>query len=98
MLKYRFGGRGRRPFIGLGLALNRVTHVEGVQRTEPVELRHRQALGFLLGGGVEFRWRILRIAPELRYTHWGERNFGTRGSPLHSKLDQADILVGVSLP
>ncbi len=93
LLKYRFTETCARPFLGAGLALNRVTGTD-----EPVELRHRQALGFVLGGGVEFRWRVLRIAPEVRFTHWGERNFGTRGAPLHSNLDQADILVGLGFP
>lgn len=93
LLKYRFTESRARPFLDAGLALNRVTGTD-----EPVELRHRQALGFVVGGGVEFRWRVLRIAPEVRFTHWGERNFGTRDATLHSNLDQVDVLVGLGFP
>jgi hypothetical protein len=27
-------------------------------------------VGFTVGGGVEIRWRALKIAPAIRYTRW----------------------------
>ncbi len=97
LFRYRFA-RGRlRPFVGAGLSLNRVT---GASRLigGPAELRHRQALGFVFGGGLAMRLGGVRLAPEIRYTHWGDRNFGVRDAALRSRLDQVDLLVGVSFP
>jgi hypothetical protein len=40
--------------------------------------------GFALGAGVDIKLLLVRIAPELRYSHWGS--------------DSASALVNVSLP
>jgi len=93
---YRFG-RGRlRPFVSLGVSLNRITGAGGLA-DDPAELRHRQALGYVLGGGFEIPLGPFRLAPEIRYTHWGDRNFGVRDTALRSNLDQLDLLIGLRL-
>jgi hypothetical protein len=61
------------------------------------ELRHRGAMGITVGGGIESRCFPLRIAPGVRYTHWGERNFGTRGADIATRLDQVTFLLEVQL-
>jgi hypothetical protein len=43
---------------------------------------------------VETRRGPLRIAPEIRVTRWGDRNFGVSDAPLHSNLTQAELLIG----
>jgi len=55
-------------------------------------------LGFVAGGGVEFRSGRFRVAPEIRYTRWNARYwevFGARGFFTGSNLNQIDGLVGV---
>jgi len=85
-------GRGRlRPFLSAGVCLNRIAGASEL-RDGPAELRHRQALGYVLGGGLEIGSGRVRLAPELRYTHWGDRNFGVRDTALRSNLDQLDLL------
>jgi hypothetical protein len=59
------------------------------------ELRHRGTKGAVLGGGVEWKFGPIRLAPELRLTHWGDRNFGVRDSSIRSNLTQVEALVGV---
>jgi len=61
------------------------------------ELRHRGAIGITVGGGIESRCFPLRIAPGVRYTHWGERNFGTRGADVSTRLNQVTFLIEVQL-
>lgn len=39
----------------------------------PVE--HISAAGFTAGGGIEIRWRMLKIAPTIRYTRWKDALF-----------------------
>jgi len=100
LIKYRWRSL-LGPFLAAGVAWNRVTEpaispAGSSTPSRPPEFRHRQALGLVMGAGLELRLGRVRLGPELRYTHWGERNFGTRTSSLHSVLDQADLLVGIS--
>jgi len=90
LFKYTFVGRGR-PFVDLGGSFNRVVHIDGVN---VAELRHRHTRGLVLGAGADRRIGIVRIAPEIRFTHWADRNFGVHDAPLRSNLTQAEILVG----
>ena len=55
--------------------------------------------GFIAGGGVQFGLGRLRLAPELRYTHWNNPAItGTYadGPSYQSTQDQVDVLVGIS--
>lgn len=53
--------------------------------------RHYSQVGVVAGAGVEFRWGVLKIAPTIRYTHWGEQP-----SPAVYRQNQSEILVGFS--
>jgi hypothetical protein len=54
--------------------------------------------GFALGAGVDFKLLLVRIGPELRYSHWGHDS----ASPLRnlslpaSNQNQAEFLIGLS--
>ncbi|MGH9613224.1 MAG: hypothetical protein ACRD4P_09120 [Bryobacteraceae bacterium] len=53
--------------------------------------------GFTLGGGLEIHPLLLRIAPEIRYTHWGPAIFGhSFGANEQFAQNQAEFLVGIS--
>jgi hypothetical protein len=91
LLKYAFADQLFRPFVELGGSFNRVLHIEGVN---VAELRHRHTRGLVLGAGAAKRIGLVRIAPEIRFTRWADRNFGVRDAPLRSNLTQAEILVG----
>jgi hypothetical protein len=54
--------------------------------------------GITAGAGVEIKVIKLRIAPEIRYTHWGSDATPTpsQGSSPPSKQDQAEFLVAFS--
>lgn len=58
------------------------------------EMRHRGTMGFVGAVGFEKRWGRLRLEPELRFSHWADRNFGVYDAPLRSNLDQIEILAG----
>lgn len=106
---YRFR-RPAGPFARAGISFNRVIGVSGATECgrgpsgerfycldgRPLaELRHRGALGFVLGGGLRLRWNRLRLEPEVRLTHWFDRNFGVRDSAVRSGLNQIGFLVGL---
>jgi hypothetical protein len=56
--------------------------------------------GISAGGGVEFKLLFLRIAPEVRYTHWGADGGSAYASSTYqafvSGKNQAEFLVGLS--
>lgn len=50
--------------------------------------------GITLGGGLTLKLLLLRLSPEIRYTHWGNSN--VNAPYLTSSSNQADFLVGFS--
>jgi hypothetical protein len=57
------------------------------------------SVGTVLGAGVQFGFRSLRLAPEIRYTRWNStpiNESGPYGYSFHSAQNQVDLLLGVS--
>lgn len=59
------------------------------------ELRHRGTSGFVVGGGLRFKFMKFWLEPEVRLTYWIDRNFGVRDSAVRSNLSQIGFLVGM---
>jgi hypothetical protein len=110
LLRYVFTDLPLHPFMHAGVAFNRVIAVDGssacadtiagngfycIGGETAVQLRHRHTHGFVLGAGVDFGRRALRLAPEIVITHWVDRNFGTQDSLLRSNLTQIELLLGL---
>ena len=106
---YRFGAPAR-PFVRTGVSLNRVFDISGatecgrgpfgeqfycLEGSSLAELRHRGTSGFVVGGGVRFKFKRLWLEPEVRLTRWVDRNFGVRDSAVRSNLNQIGLLAGV---
>ena len=58
--------------------------------------QHMAARGFSAGIGVESRIGFLRIAPEVRYTHWGGDGNGTTLYHASSYPNQVEFLAGLA--
>ena len=57
------------------------------------------SVGTVLGAGVQFGFRSLRLAPEVRSTRWNSTPInasGPYGYEFHSAQNQVDVLLGVS--
>ncbi len=107
-VSYRFR-RPARPFVRAGISFNRVFDVGAEVCAQGrfgeqfycsdggllLELRHRGTHGVVVGGGLRLRSSRVWIEPELRVTHWVDRNFGVRDSAVRSGLNQIGFLVGV---
>jgi hypothetical protein len=106
---YRFHAPTR-PFVRTGVSLNRVFDVSGttecgrgpfgeqfycLEGITLAELRHPGTSGFVVGGGLRFKFMKFWLEPEVRLTHWVDRNFGVRDSAVRSNLNQIGFLVGV---
>jgi opacity protein-like surface antigen len=93
--KYKFLAGPVRPYVGAGVNFN---HVSGFPKLVTGTIPHATAAGFSLEGGVEFKLLRLRLAPELRFTHWGNPNIDLNpiNIGLKSSQNQAMVLVGLS--
>jgi hypothetical protein len=65
LAKLKFGSGRFKPFAEAGPSFRL-----------PVE--HISVVGFSAGGGVEIRWRVLKLAPAIRYTRWTQSNSADR--------------------
>jgi hypothetical protein len=57
LAKFKFGSGRFKPFAEAGPSFR-------------LPVQHISVVGFTVGGGVEIRWRALKIAPAIRYTRW----------------------------
>jgi hypothetical protein len=51
-------------------------------------------MGVVVGGGVEISAALMRISPEVRYTHWASQHFA--GYLINSNANQAEFLLGIT--
>ena len=106
--KYRFPGKLVRPFVDAGVTWdtlsgltqtvrNTVATVTNTTTTSaPAELNNSTTTGFVIGAGVEVKALLIRLSPELRYTHWGSAHFTDPLGVITSKQNQAEFLVGIT--
>jgi hypothetical protein len=108
---YRLRPLPARPFVRAGLSLNRIFDTGDavecargpfgeqfycLNGSPLAELRHRSTYGPVIGGGLQFRFKRMRLEAEARLTRWIDRNFGVRDSAVQSNLTQIEILAGVT--
>lgn len=108
LLKYRFHFPVVRPYVDAGVAWDTITGLKDTiseLSTAPLpaayasELQKNTTMGFVLGGGVDIHAVFLHISPELRYTRWSSTQVSASSSSvdlLHSNLNQAEFLVGIT--
>jgi opacity protein-like surface antigen len=94
LLKYRVGGAPLiHPYVEGGPAFRKLFNVPS--NFSGVSFK-TTGKGFALGAGVELRLLLLRISPEIRYTHWGSQTFSFPGTTINSAESQTQFLVGLS--
>jgi opacity protein-like surface antigen len=103
LLKYRFHFPVVRPYVEAGVAWDTITGlketIDQVAASSPSELQKNTTMGFVLGGGVDIHAVFLHISPELRFTRWSSQQINAVQSTidlLHSNLNQAEFLVGIT--
>lgn len=85
MLRYRFGSGMFRPYVAGGGSFNKITGI-----TTP----RSSVTGIVVGGGAEIKLPLLRISPELRYSHKLDEDISLEG--LRSRSNRVMLLVGVT--
>ena len=85
LAKYRFPFPIVKPYLEAGPSF----------RTRSSSLTYLSNKGITVGAGVDVHF-LLHIAPEFRYTHWGSDSAVSSITPVQSKQDQVEFLVGFS--
>jgi hypothetical protein len=92
LLKYKFPAKIIRPYIDGGAAWSTL---QGLASDVSSGLKNGTSSGIVLGAGVEIHALVIRISPEIRYTHWNTQAFNA-SSFVQSNQNQADFLVGIT--
>jgi hypothetical protein len=90
LAKYRFGFPLVHPYIEAGPSFRTLGGTLGSSLSDK---------GFTGGAGIELNALLLRVAPEFRYTHWGNDtapNPSGGASVIPSNRNQVEFLVGLS--
>lgn len=107
LLKYKFAKGPVRPFVDAGASFRHITGVKQItsfitgsgsnQTSNPAEFRDPNATGFAFGAGIDLKLLIIKVSPEIRFTHWGTDNFvsGVQGL-LQTNRNQGQFLVGIT--
>jgi opacity protein-like surface antigen len=106
LAKYRFGHGGLlSPYVMAGASFGKLTSISQVTNfvtgtststDTPVSLSSTGNTGFTFGGGLEFKFAFLRVAPEIRFTRWGTNNFAQGISNiLRTNQNQGQFLIGL---
>ncbi len=91
LLKYRFSESLVTPFLGGGVAWQRMSGVDDPEFTTSTKS------GAVVAAGLEGRLPIIRVTAELRYTRWGAATVGNVITGLkQTNLNQVDALVGIT--
>ena len=108
LVKYRFPMKIVHPYVDAGVAWDKLSGLsQAVTKTvanitsststsNPLELTNNVSRGFVLGAGLSIKALVIHISPEIRYTRWGAHHFVDPNGLLHSNLNQAEFLVGIT--
>ena len=90
--KYHFGGHVLDPFVGAGPEFR--TRPGGLFSQNITKISND---GFVLSAGLDFKLKIIRISPEIRYTHWGSDNAAAATmAAVSSNQNQGAFLIGLT--
>ena len=98
LLKYRVPGPVVRPFLDAGVAFDRWSGVKQITNLDVVTKSSQSGgnTGLVLGGGIELHAAVVRISPEIRFTHWGSKDVSGLGGLLRFNQNQAEFLIGIT--
>ncbi|MBN9658235.1 MAG: hypothetical protein J0H49_08650 [Acidobacteria bacterium] len=91
LVKYKFPGNLARVYVDAGYSFRALTDV--------LRLDKNSSQGFVMGGGIRYDLKLIKISPELRYTRWNNDVFAVNaanGNTLNSKKNQIEFLIGVT--
>lgn len=84
------------PFVGAGVSVRHFSDFKNVGDFL-TDADYNNKVGFVAGAGIRFKAGPVYISPEIRWTRYGDSNFGDAARNFYRlKRDQAQILVGIT--
>lgn len=103
LLRYTLGREGIAPFVGAGVSVRHLSDFGNIgpfltnSSSNTNNVIGSAAVGFALGGGLQFHAGFLHISPEIRYTHWGSNNISAAfQNVIRTNDNEGQILVGLT--
>ena len=99
MLKYKFPGKVVRPFLGAGITFRHLGDLGLLTAPGQLLTKSNGSRGFVFGGGLRFSLKLVKLAPQLRYTHWDNSplTIGTlTSSVVNYRKSQVEFLIGLT--
>jgi hypothetical protein len=95
MLKFAPGTGSIAPVLGAGVSVQHIRGFGNVPQYVLMGSTSANSVGFVAGGGVQFRLGPVAVTPELRYTRWSGSTFTqTIANALTGGRNQMQLLVG----
>lgn len=91
LAKYKFPGSLARMYVAGGFNFRTITDIPS--------LWDSTSKGFVVGAGIRYSLKLVKISPELRWTRWGEGRFNIPNPAndfLGTKQNQAEFLIGIT--
>lgn len=91
LAKYKFPGSLARIYVSTGFNFRTIGDIPN--------LWDSNSKGFVLGAGIRYDLKLVKISPELRWTRWGEGRFNLPNPAtdfLGTKRNQAEFLIGIT--
>jgi opacity protein-like surface antigen len=100
LAKYRFPSKIIRPFVDGGVAWDKLSgltqSVKQSVATQTATVVHKDSsIGYVVGAGVDIH-AFLHFSPEIRFTHWNSQQLVDPTGLVHSKQNQAEVLLGIT--
>jgi hypothetical protein len=92
LAKYEMLSGPVRPFIDGGVVFRHVS----TNSSSVLPPTNPNTAGISVGGGLTLKLLHLRLSPEIRYTNWPTPAFSSAYTPVVSKSNQVDLLVGIT--
>ena len=97
--KYKIGKGPVRPYVGAGVSFRHLGDLQQLGDPSLLFDKSQGSRGFVMEGGVRFNLKLVKIAPELRYTHWDNSpiTLGNLSSQVvNYRQNQVEFLVGIT--
>jgi hypothetical protein len=97
MLKFTAGHGMIAPVLGAGVSVRHINNFGSIPSYIFNAATDANSVGFVAGGGFQFRAGVAQITPEVRYTHWQSRSLAQ--SIVNAFIpgqNAAQVLIGIT--
>jgi opacity protein-like surface antigen len=101
LARFTVGSGFLAPFVGAGVSVRHLSDFSNVgpflTGSSTSSVTSSAGVGFVVGGGLQFKLGPVHVSPEIRYTHWGSNQISDAFSNvIRTNSNAGQVLVGVT--